>query len=106
MWFDVPPSGMGASVTLSAGQHQLEALPVLHLEQAREEVLVGVPERELRLEARDVVAMTAERHDGATQLQRLGPVLGVVDGDVLTGGEGEAVVERCAASCGAPPPAP
>ncbi len=76
------------------GQQEVEPHRVFGGEPAGEQVLAAVVVGELGLYAGHVVGLTRERGDDPAQLQRIGLVLGVVDGDDLTGREMQAVVAR------------
>jgi len=93
MWFDVPPNGIGARPD-QAGQQPAEPGVVLGGEPPCDQVLVGVVVGQPALQAGHVRPALAERHDCPPQLQRLGMVFRVEDGDELAGGHHQPVVAR------------
>ena len=84
MWFDVPPSGTGVPTDDEARKELLEPQRVLGGEPARDDVLAGVVVARASPGGRRTRSWDApERRGRAPKLQRLGPVLGVVDRDEL-----------------------
>ena len=92
-WFDVPPSGIGASNVDEPGQEEREPHCVLNSEPLCDDVLSRVAVRQLCLHARNFGAKPTQRDGCSTQLEDVGHVLGVVDGDDVASGQRQTKVQ-------------
>jgi hypothetical protein len=89
----VPPSGIGRAQAVERRQQPVEQRAIFDGELARQPIVVGVVEIELRLEAGKVRRALAKRCERLAQLITLGPVLGVVDHEIVAPGERQRVVQ-------------
>ena len=76
------------------GQEQREPHQVLDREPTGDDVLIGVVERQLGLEADDIRRQPAERRHGSAKLEWVGVILGIEDRDELAARELEPETQR------------
>jgi hypothetical protein len=91
---DEPPERQGQAVARKAREQHVEQTRIFRGEHAREPIVLGVVDGELRLHAGEPFVMRQERLERAPQLVGLGPVFGVEDRHEHAACEGERDIER------------